>query len=190
MALKRIAPPGSEPISLAEAKAHLRVDIDDDDALITGLIVAAREQAEHRTGRALITQVWELALDDFPEAEIELPRVPASSIVSVKYMDTSNLEQIVSSGSYGLDNYGIQHWIIPADGFSWPSTNGGANNVRVQFVAGYGVPSEVPESIKAWIKLAIGTWYDRRAAAAELQSYELPQHFVDGLLDPYRTYAL
>ena len=55
-------PPAGEPLTLAEAKPHLRVDLNDDDALITALISAAREQVEFLTGQRLITQTWELEL--------------------------------------------------------------------------------------------------------------------------------
>lgn len=66
MASALITPPAEEPVTLAEAKAHLRVDIADDDMLISGLIVAARQYAETITRRALVTQSWRLALDRFP----------------------------------------------------------------------------------------------------------------------------
>ena len=58
--------PSVEPISLAEAKLHLRVDITDDDTLITGLIISARQRAETITRRSLCTQTWKLVLDQFP----------------------------------------------------------------------------------------------------------------------------
>ena len=68
MALIRITAPATEPIDLATAKLHCRVDGTDEDTLIAALIVAAREQAEHETGRALVTQTWEQVHDAFPDA--------------------------------------------------------------------------------------------------------------------------
>jgi hypothetical protein len=44
----------TEPISLAEAKKHLRVEFDDDNDLIQGLIVAAREYAEGFLNRVFV----------------------------------------------------------------------------------------------------------------------------------------
>ena len=66
--LTQLSPPSAEPLSLAEAKLHLRVgaDITEDDGLIAALIVTARQQAEHRTGRALVSQQWRYAIDAFP----------------------------------------------------------------------------------------------------------------------------
>ena len=68
MAVKLITPPALEPISLQEAKAHLRVDFGDDDDYISALITAARDFAEGFTRRAFLTQSWLLALDHFPGA--------------------------------------------------------------------------------------------------------------------------
>jgi hypothetical protein len=60
--------PASEPLSLPEAKLHLRIDDDVtiDDSLINDLIAAAREDAELITRRALVTQKWQCVLDTFP----------------------------------------------------------------------------------------------------------------------------
>lgn len=191
MALKLITAPAEKPVTLAAAKLHCKVDVTDDDTLLTALIAAATEQAEHRTGRALITQTWELALDAFPAVEIELPLVPAASITSIKYLNTAGVEQTIDSLEYGLDTYDSQrHWVIPASDFEWPASYDAANAVKVRYVAGYGDAAAVPESIKAWILMAVGAWYANREAIAQKESYALPRDFLDGLLDPYRVYRL
>ena len=66
MPLQLVTPPAEEPVSLADAKLHLRVDFTDDDALITSLIAAARQAAETLTGRQIVTARWKLVLDSFP----------------------------------------------------------------------------------------------------------------------------
>jgi uncharacterized phiE125 gp8 family phage protein len=68
MPLQLVTAPAGEPITLLEAKQHLRVDVDDDDALIGSLITAARQAAETLTGRQLMTARWRLVLDAFPGA--------------------------------------------------------------------------------------------------------------------------
>jgi hypothetical protein len=98
MALKLITAPIAEPLTLAEAKAHLRVDESDDDALIEALIVAARQGAEHITQRALMPQTWELALDQF-ESEIRLPKAPLASVIGVKYVESSFPYTITAQGA-------------------------------------------------------------------------------------------
>jgi len=81
MALELISPPAVEPVTLDEAKAHLKVDTTDDDALIATLISAARAKAEWHTGRAFVTQGWTLWLDRWPAADCqylpaEIPLAP------------------------------------------------------------------------------------------------------------------
>jgi hypothetical protein len=44
----------TEPVSLTDAKAWLRVDYTDDDTLITAMIKSARQSIEHFTNRALV----------------------------------------------------------------------------------------------------------------------------------------
>lgn len=67
MPLQLISPPAEEPLSLAEAKLHLRVDFSDEDALISALISAARQAAETITARQLVTARWKYILDAFPD---------------------------------------------------------------------------------------------------------------------------
>jgi len=70
MSLTIVTPPAEEPVTLTEAKNHLRVDLSDDDSLISALIVAAREHAEAITRRAFITQTLKLSLDAFPATTV------------------------------------------------------------------------------------------------------------------------
>lgn len=186
MALKRITAPAAEPVTLAEAKAQCRVEDTASDALITALIIAARELAEHETGRSLMTQTWELALDAFPAGEIDLIKVPAQSITSIKYFDGAAIEQTISGANYALDSYGIRHWAIPASGFSWPSTLDSANAVKVRFVAGYADAASVPQSVKHWILIHVAYWFANREAAVDKKLEPLP--FLGALLDPLRVH--
>lgn len=190
MSLTQTAPPDLEPVSLTEAKLHLRVDGTEDDALITTLIVAARRQAEHELGRVLITQTWQLTLDEFPAADIQLPMPSVLSIVDVKYLDPDGNEQTVAPADYALDAATTPGWVLLASGASWPSTYAGANAVRVRFTAGYGpAAADVPANVVAWIKLQIGALYKHREAfAAGVTVAELPNRFTAALLDSERVY--
>ncbi len=95
-----VTAPTAEPVSLAEAKLHLRVDDNADDVLIGALITAARQHAEHDTRRALVTQTWKLVLDAFPESVITLDRAPVSAVVSVVYTDPDGVSQTLAPGGY------------------------------------------------------------------------------------------
>src|SRR3990167_6456356 len=92
------------PVTLTEAKAHLRYDLTTEDTLITTLIKVATEYAEKRLSRALITQTWDLYLKEFPpEDTIVLPFPPLQSITHVKYYDSNNTLQTWGSLNYDLD---------------------------------------------------------------------------------------
>ncbi len=190
MSLTLITAPSLEPMTLAEAKLHLRVDGTDEDDLITALIVAARRRAEHLLTRALITQTWELTLDEFPAADIQLPKPGVLSIVSVKYLDSAGVEQTVDSADYALDAATIPGWVLLASDATWPTTYDGANAVRVRFTCGYGpAASDVPADVVAWCKLQVGALYRNREGFAAGQSVaELPGRFFDSLLDAERVY--
>lgn len=192
MTLKLITAPATEPVTLAEAKLQCRVDADitRDDALITALITAAREQCEHEVGRALITQTWEQVLDAFPTAELPLGRPDPITVVSVKYIDEAGTEITLDPSAYYADLDTMAGWVLPAEGTTWPTTNDTANAVRVRFTAGYGAASAVPAGIKAWILMRVATMYKfREEIAAGASVAALPGSFVDRLLDPYRAWG-
>ncbi len=158
--------PTSEPLTLAEAKTHLRVDADitEDDALISSLIVAARQAAETHTRRQLVNATYTLYLDWLPQ-EIRLERPPVSSITYIKYIDTDGTQQTLSSAVYQTDLYGEPARIHRAYMQIWPITRQQMNAVEVKFVCGYGsTAASVPDGIKAAMKLMIGNWYENREA--------------------------
>lgn len=147
MALTIVAAPATDPVSLAEAKEQLRITETDRDVLITSLIGPAKECAETITGRALITQTWDLSLDSFPHV-IDVPKPPLQSVTSITYIDTGGATQTLASSEYTVDTKTEPGRIVPAYGKSWPSTRDIVNAVTVRFVAGYGNATAVPKSIK------------------------------------------
>lgn len=193
MTLIIITPPAAEPITLADAKAHLRVDSSAEDAMITMLIQAAREDAEHITGAALITQTWERVLHAFPAGAIKLGRPPVQAITSVKYLDTAGAEQTYSSAAYTLDAVNASGYVYPSVAYpNWPSTQLGAvNAVRVRFTCGYGAAgSSVPANVRRWMLLRIGTLYEhRQEVLAGVSLAELPSPYAERLLDSVRIWA-
>ena len=188
MGLTLVTPPAAEPVTLDEAKLHCRVDADitADDALLTSLIVAAREQAEHETGRAFVTQTWRLTLDRFPAGAIVLPRAPLASVSSIAYVDADGDMQTLDAGAYQVITDRLLGEVVPVYGGQWPATRCTENAVTVEFVAGYGNAAGVPQAIKQWILLAVGGWYGQREAIAAGQVAELPRAYWHALLDKYR----
>ena len=204
MPLALVTPPAEEPVSLVEAKLHLRVDIADDDALITALISAARQAAETITGRQIVTARWKMILDSFPGPSlmgvpagqsfslpghaILLPKCPVQSIVSVQYLDMAGTLQTLTNNTYTADLACEPARITPVFGQIWPVTLPQIGAVTVTFDAGYGAASAVPEGIKNWIKLRVGSLYAHREEVAVVSRGRvelLP--FIDGLLDPYKV---
>lgn len=192
MTTRLITPPANEPVTLAEAKLHLRVDHNADDALIEALITGAREQCEHLIGRSLLPQTWEKTLDSFPLFEnIELLNPCIISITSIKYISAITANEVtLAANQYSLDKDSEPGWVMSATDFVWPDTLPVANAVRVRYVAGYANAASVPSSIKNWIKLAIDTAYENRGGLADKSMGLLPHDFYSGLLDRHRIWQL
>ena len=189
MRLVLITPPDEEPISLVDARAHLRIadDVTSEDGLITDWIRAARREAERGSGRALVRQTWELRANYFPDSdEIEFPLPPLLSVTSVKYVDADGTLQTYSSASYTVDLSGVKGRIYLNYGYSWPSIRIEPNAVRIIFVAGYGDAVDVPEDIRAWMFLRIGERYEHReGTVVGVTASKLPG--IDSLLMGERT---
>ena len=164
--LRLVTPPASAPVTLAEAKAFLRLDHDAEDDAIARMVAAAVEALDGRhgfLGRALEASTWELTLDRFPCAELQLPLGPVVSVESVKYTDTAGAEATVSAGDYEVDaTPTFLGWIVPTG--AWPATMETVNAVRVRFVAGQGTP----EPVKQAILDMVANRYDRRGEAKML----------------------
>jgi uncharacterized phiE125 gp8 family phage protein len=186
MGLRVITPPSVEPVSLAEAKLHLRVDHDADDALIASLVSAAREECEHLLERALAPQTLQLLLDEWP-AEIRMPKPPLVAVTSVQYVDASGVLVSLPADQYALDQGQEPSWVLPAMDADWPETALVANAVRVEYVAGYEA-ADCPPLIKQWIKLRVGTLYAYREADAERAP--VASGFADRLIDRYRIVTI
>jgi uncharacterized phiE125 gp8 family phage protein len=168
MALKLITPPAVEPVSLAEAKLHLRVDETADDDLIRSLIQTCRQDIETLCLHALITQTWNLYLDGFPGcSEIELPWPPLQSVTGVYYIEEGGVEKTFASSNYFVDINSTPGKIVLKTSASWPAMSNPqvANPVRIEFKCGFGdIPSSVDYRAIAAIKLLLGHYYENREA--------------------------
>lgn len=161
--------PASEPITLTQAKLHLKVDYSTDDDYITALIQAAREVAEDYLGQKLISQTIEETFDCFPGetqvtpyAALRLTWSPLISITSVEYQATAGTYTTLSSSAYTLADYQIPSVVIPAYDTTWPDAIDYPEAVKVTYLAGYADADSVPEGIKAAMYLMLGHWYDNR----------------------------
>ena len=185
--------PSIEPLSVIEAKDHLRVDGDDDEVLIAAYIKAAREFAEAYTGRTLINTVYTLSLDKFPTSSdaIEIPAAPLASVTSISYVDTDGATDSMDSSDYRVDTSSEPGRITVAYGNSWPSTRDITNAVSIVYTGGYGTSrDDVPEGIRMAMRLLVGHMYENREAVViGTAANELPLA-VESLLDAYRVSVL
>jgi uncharacterized phiE125 gp8 family phage protein len=193
-----ITAPAVEPVTLSEAKLQCRVDSDltADDALLQALIVSARERCEHATGRRLITQVRDMVLDAFPpdgEAiKLHPDLVAAQAVVHIQYLDTAGQVQTVDSVTYDLDALSLPGYVFPATGAAWPvDVAESANAIKVRVRCGYGdAAADVPVALRTWILMDVATAYKHReGTVVGVSVAELPNRYVDALLDPFRVYA-
>jgi len=186
--------PASEPLTLEEAKAHLRILLSEtyDDTYITALITAARNVVENKTWRSLVSQQWSLNLD-YTELNhyslyqnngamqpqiIELEKCPIISVDSITYYDVNNSQQTLSSSAYQVD---ILHEPARIVLNNPPTCYNKLNTLTINFTAGY---STVPESIKAAMKIIISDMYTFRETIVLSRTTELQS--VENLLNPYK----
>lgn len=169
--LSRQTAPAVEPVTLAEAKAHCRVDTSADDTLIAGYITTAREWVEDYIDRALVTQQLVMRLDAFP-AEIELPRPPmvasgTATAVTITYVtgDTGGTATL-SSSTYRVDRNATPGVVRNLYGGSWPSHLLDQNSVTVSWWAGYGDAASVPQRVKSAILMCVHELYEKRGDGA------------------------
>lgn len=168
-----------EIISLADAKLHLKVDVTDDDDLITDLIDAAIEAAENYTGALVNESKYEIRFDEFVN-DHEFKLSPVQSIESVSYTDDNDATQTVTDVELlPVDKYGS---IIHFTDFDNIPTIKEGTRIKVNITCGYAL-GKVPKAIQSAIKLIIGNLYENR----EDKVHKLPTR-SESLLRKYRFY--
>jgi uncharacterized phiE125 gp8 family phage protein len=187
MPLSLTTPPAVEPVSLADAKAHLKIDTTDDDALIARVIAAARARAEWHTGRALVTQSWTLWLDCWPLAgTIEIPLPPLQSVTAVTTYARDDSAAVLSAALYTVDAASAPARLALKPGAAPPTDLRAINGIGIAFTAGYGDSADdVPALLTQAILSLVAFLYENRGEApAELPPDALAQ------LEPFRILKL
>ena len=180
--------PTAEPVSLAEAQLHLRLDTagsppaHPDDALVRGLISAARENAEQYTGVTIASCTYE-AQGAAVDSKLSLQTYPVTSVSSVTYQDSDGVTQTVAAADYYVDNFARPSRLVFKQ-------NAPSQDLTVQFTAGYTDlsspnPYPCPAGVKAAILIMLGNLYENRESVSSTQSYERPQSSTY-LLTPHR----
>ena len=191
MALVLTEAPAAEPVSLAEAKAHLRVDASDEDTLIASLIVAARMLVERTLGLALLTQSWSYYLDAWPQnCCIALPLAPVQAVGAVTVHDAEGGAAVLDAGSYTVDVLSTPARLSLTA--AAPDVAPRAFNAfEVAFTAGHGdTAADVPQPIRRAILLLVAHWFERREPVELGGGPQDVPGIVAGLLHPYRRVRL
>lgn len=157
-----LAGPAEEPVSLAEAKAFLKVDDTAEDGLIETLIGAARLHIEGVTGRALLAQSWRVVLDDWPESRVvKLPVTPFISVTQIAAYDAAGAAHEVP----------LAQFLSEPDRLLLPATVAGMpvlrerQGIEIDYVAGYGTePGDVPGDIRQALLVLVSYWHEHRDA--------------------------
>lgn len=173
--LKIITAPATEPVTLAQVKLHLGIDISDGDDNLESFIKSAREDCEDFQNYAYITQTWELTLDKWPEFPFKLPKPPLISVTSIKYYDFEGTETTWATTEYIVDTDSEPGRITLAYNKLIPTTIlQPINGIKIRYVVGYGAASDVPESVKQAIKLLVGDSNENRESTSDRRIEELP----------------
>lgn len=171
-----VTDPASEPVTTEEAKSHMRVTISDDDTLIGDMITVARDMLENFTCRAFINTTFDYFLDEFPSPRFEHGRIHGgriivppvstlSSVTSVKYYDTDDVQQTLAATEYIVDSVHEPGRIVEAVDKFWPLTSSRISAVEVRYISGFGATAaDVPEVIKLAVKMLVSHYYDNRSA--------------------------
>lgn len=188
-----VTAPTAEPISLMQAREHLQNPPEDDNALIDALLSTARMHIENITGRALMTQTWDVYPPDFYGDAICLPLGVLQSVTYIKYTDTAGTQTTVTASDYHVDAISEPGKIVLAYGISWPDTTLKTSNpIVVRGVFGYASASLVPAPLKHAILLLLGHYYSNREPVvvsdrAGAREIEMP-HTVMALIAPYQLW--
>jgi uncharacterized phiE125 gp8 family phage protein len=180
--------PAIEPLSLAEAKAFLRVETRDDDDVIGALIAGSRIHVEAQTRRALITQSWRIAADVWPDdGRLTVLPAPLQTLTAARVYDVDNVAHALDTAAFVLDRGAssliFAPWALPAPGRL-------AAGIELDVTVGYGDAAvDVPQALRQAIRLLVAHWYENRGLVTAGTATVLPST-VAALIAPYRMLSL
>jgi len=179
--------PTALAVSLADAKANLRIDGAYLDTVVDIWLRGVIRFAENHTERAFMDQTWRLTQDAFPPCgPIRLRRTPLQSVIHVKYYDVNDVLQTLNASVYQVDLESQPGTVMPRPGQSWPATSKRTNAVEIQFTCGYGPDSTaLPDDLRLYILAKLNEQFDPLTRPDKVT---VQTSFIDSLLDPFIIY--
>lgn len=189
MPAQLISPPGIEPVTLAAAKAHLRVEITDDDNLIGALITAARVLVEISTRRVLITQRWRLTYDRWPpDGLVELRMTPLQSVDAAMTYDGNGNATPLNPTSYQVDLASVPARFLLTVPIETVQPGRPIAGIEIDVTAGYGLSGlQVPQPLQLAMMMLVARWYETRDGTSVGTVPASIQQGFEALIAPYRV---
>lgn len=167
MRLQELTPPAEEPLTLSEAKLHLRITHDADDDALNALIRAAREMCESWTGLALVTRTYAFTADGWDGRPVELPRPPLVSVDEIAVYTALGEEEIFDEDLYYAETAGRPGRIILKENATPPAPGLAIGGIEFRFTAGFGAAAAVPASLKQGMLRLVAHLYMNRGDSLE-----------------------
>jgi uncharacterized phiE125 gp8 family phage protein len=177
-----IGGPAVEPVSLAEMRAHLRLDHDAEDDLVAGLTKAARLMVEACSRKILVEQHWRVVLDRWPrDGVLVLPLAPLIAVDRVRVADAEGVETDLPAASYDADLLSDPPRLVVA---APPEPGRPRRGIAIDLRAGFGAaPEDVPAPLRLAVKILAARWFENRGDIAGAQT--LPPEAL-ALIAPFR----
>ncbi len=185
-----ITPPAIEPVLLADAKAYLRLDTDDEDDFVTAALVAARVHVEAMTRRMLIEQGWRVYFDAWPRKRIvTIPTAPLMAVDVLIVYDAAGMPQTIDPADYEVDTASVPGRLVLSAAV--PLSGRTINGIESYGTAGYGASSvDVPAPLRQAIMMLTAHWFEHRGAVGHDLAGDVPPLGFEALLAPYRILSL
>lgn len=180
--------PAAEPLTTADAKAHLAYDDTDKDTLIGQYCASARAHVERRTGTRLYTQTVSFKTDDWCDLA-HLPIAPIQSVSSIAYTDTAGDVITLPTTVYETRLDLLEPTIVLKYGQAWPSVQVGSL-ITVTAVVGYGAAGAQPPDVIHAIRLIVGDMFAQRETVGDGEVSVPMAATVDALLSNHSLHLI
>lgn len=184
--IQLVTKPTELPVDIEAAKSHVRLDSDEDQNLLQGMIATATKLAENYLRRAIMTQTWKQYFDAWPACGVELAKAPLQSVTHIKTYDDSDVATTFAASNYQVDAISQPGRIALRSSGSVPTPTRTLNGIEIQFVCGYNSdPNEIPADIKSGVLDLVAWLYEHRG-----DENQTPPDSVYSRLDGERTWLV